>query len=205
MNNRIFFGITGTIVGNLLFFTMVSLLTTGSSFKITTYDPDTLIQPQTATALPQENDSVSDSDPTGASCLVSSRFPEKILRWCPIITQYARKHAIQPDLIAALIWQESGGNPGAYSHSGAVGLMQIMASDGIAASFMCVNGPCFKDRPTIQQLEDPEFNVAFGTRMLGRLVRKYGNLRDALKAYGPMDVGYYYAEKVLGIYQSYKN
>jgi len=44
-------------------------------------------------------------------------------------------------LIAAVILQESGGDPSAYSSSGAVGLMQVMPRDGIAAEFMCVNGP----------------------------------------------------------------
>jgi len=39
--------------------------------------------------------------------------------------------------------------------------------------------------------------------MLAGLVGKTGNLRDALKSYGPMNVGYYYADKVLGIYQNY--
>jgi hypothetical protein len=39
--------------------------------------------------------------------------------------------------------------------------------------------------------------------MLENLHAKFGNLRDALKSYGPMDVGYYYADLVLGIYQNY--
>lgn len=140
---------------------------------------------------------------TNSSCEISSRFPETITQWCPLITQYALSANLDPDLIAALIWQESGGNPSAYSHSGAVGLMQVMPRDGIAASFQCPNGPCFKDRPYTQELQNPEFNVKFGTQFLADLVARKGNLRDALKAYGPMDVGYSYAEKVLNIFQNY--
>jgi soluble lytic murein transglycosylase-like protein len=68
-----------------------------------------------------------------------------------------------------------------------------------------VNGPCFTNRPSIKELEDPDFNVKYGTGMLSGLVNKHGNIRDALRAYGPMDVGYYYADKVLNIYQNYKN
>jgi hypothetical protein len=41
--------------------------------------------------------------------------------------------------------------------------------------------------------------------MLAGLVGKHGNIRDALKSYGPMDVGYYYADKVMGIYERYGN
>lgn len=143
-------------------------------------------------------------DSSLAECRVSGRYPEKVRQWCQVITYYADKHGLDPDLIAALIWQESGGNPLAYSHSGAVGLMQVMPRDGLAANFMCKNGPCFTHRPSIDELQDPGFNVNYGTRMLAGLNGKYGNLRDALKYYGPMDVGYYYADKVLGIYQSYK-
>jgi hypothetical protein len=136
-------------------------------------------------------------------CGVSAQFPQKITRWCELITHYANKHNLDPDLVAALVWLESGGNELAYSRSGAVGLMQIMPSDGLAASFMCVNGPCFRDRPSMEELQDPEFNIAFGTRFLAGLIRRNGNLRDALKSYGPMDAGYSYSDKVLSIFNRY--
>jgi soluble lytic murein transglycosylase-like protein len=81
--------------------------------------------------------------------------------------------------------------------------MQVMPSDGPSASFMCANGPCFSDRPTIQELNDPEFNISYGTRMLAGLMRKTGDVREALRSYGPMDAGYTYADKVLGLFQRY--
>jgi soluble lytic murein transglycosylase-like protein len=138
-------------------------------------------------------------------CQVSASFPKKVRKWCPLITRYAREAGLSPDLIAALILQESEGNPNAYSHSGAVGLMQVMPRDGLAASFRCRGGPCFQDRPTIAELKDPEFNVSYGTRMLARLARIHkGDLREALRAYGPMDVGYRYADIVLSLYKKYR-
>jgi soluble lytic murein transglycosylase-like protein len=137
-------------------------------------------------------------------CDVSTLFPKKITRWCSLITQYARKHNLDPDLVAALVWLESGGNEQAYSHSGAVGLMQVMPRDGLAASFMCANGPCFKDRPSSDELRNPEYNIAFGTRYLAGLIHRSGNLRDALRSYGPMDAGYTYSDKVLSIFNRYK-
>ena len=79
-------------------------------------------------------------------CQVSRSFPNQIRRWCILISFYAGHNDLPPDLIAALIWQESGGDPEAYSHSGAVGLMQVMPRDGIAAHFICQNGPCFASR-----------------------------------------------------------
>jgi hypothetical protein len=139
-----------------------------------------------------------------AQCLVSNNFPESILQWCLEISKYSAEYDLSPNLIAAVMLQESGGDPFAYSHSGAVGLMQIMPRDGIASSFMCINGPCFTSRPSIVELQNPEFNIEYGTRMLANLRARYGDIRDALKFYGPMDVGYTYADKVLAIYDNYQ-
>lgn len=137
-------------------------------------------------------------------CQVSDKFPAKVFRWCPIITRYSEEANLHPDLVTALILQESGGNPRVISHSGAVGLMQVMPKDGTATKFMCKNGPCFSERPTTIELQDPEFNVRFGTRMLRELVDHYGeDFREALKAYGPTDVGYRYADIVLAIFKRY--
>ena len=140
----------------------------------------------------------------GGECLVSHRFPEGILQWCAIITKFASEAELPPNLIAAVMLQESGGDAMAYSSSGAVGLMQVMPRDGIAASFECINGPCFASRPTIEELQNPEYNVEYGTRMLAGLVNKLGSPREALTAYGPMDAGYSYADRVLAIYENYR-
>ena len=136
-------------------------------------------------------------------CRVSDSFPEEVRQWCELITQYADEHNVAPDLVAAVIWLESGGKATAYSRSGAVGLMQVMPRDGIAEKFQCINGPCFASRPTIEELEDPAYNIEYGTRMLAGLFERKNSWRDALRSYGPMDVGYSYADKVLAIYERY--
>ena len=141
---------------------------------------------------------------TGTNCEVSHRFPLGIMQWCELITSFASQVELPPNLIAAVILQESGGDARAYSSSGAVGLMQIMPRDGIAATFECTNGPCFASRPTIDELQDPGYNVEYGTRLLAGLIAKLGNPREALKAYGPMDVDYSYADKVLAIFENYR-
>ena len=143
-------------------------------------------------------------DSSDLPCRVSSQYPHDVLQWCGWITYFAEAHDLSPDLVAGLVWYESGGKPGAISRSGAVGLMQVMPRDGPAAKFMCVNGPCFASRPTRQELEDPEFNLEFGTRMLSGLVSRHQSLRDGLKSYGPAGVGYTYADKVLAIYERYR-
>ena len=168
-----------------------------------------IVEPDLASAnAPISSELTESNDNTNTfeddQCQINKNFPNNLLQWCNLITKYANQNQVDPNLIAAMIWQESGGDPEAYSKSGAVGLMQIMPRDGLAANFQCINGPCFKSRPTIQELLDPEYNIQFGTKMISNLINRHGNERDALKAYGPMNVDYYYADIVLGIYSKYK-
>jgi soluble lytic murein transglycosylase-like protein len=134
----------------------------------------------------------------GAECSISASYPQSVQQWCEIVEQYSRENGLDPNLVSAVMLRESAGQPDAYSKSGAVGLLQVMPRDGKASSFVCKNGPCFADRPSMQELFDPEYNVSYGTRMLASLIDHYGDLREALKAYGPKDVGYYYADLVIG-------
>jgi hypothetical protein len=135
---------------------------------------------------------------------LSGQYPQSILQWSDIIADASQQHGLDPNLIAAIILEESNGDSQAYSRSGAVGLMQVMPRDGIAASFMCVNGPCFTNRPSMQELFDPHFNIQYGAEMIGGLLNKYGDLREALKSYGPKDIGYQYADQVLNTYSIYQ-
>lgn len=137
-------------------------------------------------------------------CSLPGSYPEKIRQWCHLIEASAQQTGLPVKLIAAVMLQESGGDPLAYSSSGAVGLMQVMPRDGLAAEFMCVNGPCFTSRPTIEELQDPAFNVAYGSQMLADLYAKHGTYREALFRYGPMDIGYHYADLVLKIRDNYQ-
>ncbi|KAF0109883.1 MAG: hypothetical protein FD147_2005 [Chloroflexi bacterium] len=147
----------------------------------------------------QSNQSEESSGNPSAQCAFFNRYPDKILPWCTLIETFAVKYGVDALLIAAVMLQESGGQPEVMSSSGAVGLMQVMPSDGVSASFQCINGPCFASRPTIIELKDPVFNIDYGVRMLAGLIERYGDVREAIKSYGPYDVGYIYADKVLAI------
>jgi len=136
-------------------------------------------------------------------CGLHAGYPENVQRWCSLIERYASDHGLDPNLVAAVMLLESAGNPEAYSRSGAVGLMQVMPRDGLAAAFQCKNGPCFSARPSMAELYDPDFNVSYGVRMLAGLYQRTSSLREALRAYGPGDAGYTYADKVLGIYAAH--
>jgi len=146
----------------------------------------------------------SHSEPYEKNCSLPTSYPEPVRQWCQMIESASIETGIPSNLIAAVILQESGGDPLSYSSSGAVGLMQIMPRDGLAEAFMCVNGPCFSSRPTIKELHEPAFNVSYGALMLAGLYAKHGSYREALFRYGPMDVGYHYADLVLKIWENYQ-
>jgi len=205
--------IRGLVFGNLIVILLTSALSANASTptieaQSSAGQAASIVESNAQLAVPQEaqpvvEQSPADNAPDPGDCQVSPAFPESVRQWCGVITRMAQEVGLPADLIAAVIWQESGGDPLAVSRSGAVGLMQVMPRDGTAASFTCVNGPCFSSRPHSDQLRDPEFNVEYGTQMLARLFERHGNLREALKAYGPLDRGYTYADRVLALYHQY--
>ena len=149
-------------------------------------------------SLAVQNEPVPEVAPQ-VDCGLPNGVMDSVRQWCGQIESAAEKYNVDSSLIAAVMMQESGGQPEVISASGAVGLMQVMPSDGVASSFMCANGPCFAARPSTSELLDPAFNLDYGARMIAGLIQKYGDARDALRAYGPYNVGYYYADKVLAI------
>ena len=87
---------------------------------------------------------------------LSPYWHEDVRRWEALIGKHAAQHGVDPDLVAAIIHVESRGNPGAISHSGAVGLMQVMARES-----------GYTSRPPRAELLDPATNIEWGLRILG--------------------------------------
>jgi soluble lytic murein transglycosylase-like protein len=87
-----------------------------------------------------------------------------------LIESSSKEQGVKPDLIRAVINEESGGRPCAVSSKGAQGLMQLMPA---TANELGVKDPF-----------DPRQNVNAGTQLLKQLLTKYsGDISLALSAY----------------------
>ena len=112
----------------------------------------------------------------------SEWFQKKYLYPFPyqnLVYQYSLEHNLDPFLVAGLIRTESKFVPQAVSPIGALGLMQIMPETG-----QWLAGQIGRRDFQVQDLTDPETNIAFGTWYLASLKREFqDNEVLALAAY----------------------
>ncbi len=88
----------------------------------------------------------------------------------PLVREAARANQLQPELIRAVMRQESGFRPCAISEKGALGLMQLM--------------PATVEQFAVRDPFDAKENVSAGARLLRQLLTQFkGDLRLALSAY----------------------
>jgi soluble lytic murein transglycosylase-like protein len=87
-----------------------------------------------------------------------------------LVHRLSTENGLDPKLVDSVVRVESGYNPSAVSHKGALGLMQLM--------------PDTARRLEVDDPFDPEQNVRGGIRELDRLIERYsGNLQLVLAAY----------------------
>jgi soluble lytic murein transglycosylase len=104
------------------------------------------------------------------------RYP---LEYDAIVHGHARNYRLEPALLAAVIYRESGFDAGAESGAGAIGLMQLTPDTAKGIALRTGGG-----RFQVSDLYDPELNVRYGSWYLRHLLDSYdGDLRRALAAY----------------------
>ena len=94
---------------------------------------------------------------------VNLRFP---LAYQETITEQAQKNNISPPWAFAIARRESSFMPDAHSGAGARGVMQIMPATARHVA---------KRPVSIRKLNDPEQNIALGTKYLSQLLTKHDN------------------------------
>jgi len=121
-----------------------------------------------------------------------------------IIVQVAGRYEVDPHLIRAIIFAESGYNPKAKSKRGARGLMQLMPTTARALG--------------VKNVFDPEENIDGGVRYFRSLLDRFeGDVKLALAAYNagsrhvrnyegipPFKATQHYIKKVLKFHQKFK-
>jgi len=135
----------------------------------------------------------------------SESLPVAVRPWAPLLWRASGGDLERATLLAAVVQVESSGRPEIVSRTGAVGLMQVQP-----ATARDLHRWYGKALPSPARLRDPRVNIAFGARYLDRLIRRFGDLRDALEAYyrGPRAVARWrrrgetrrpYADRVLRV------
>jgi len=92
-----------------------------------------------------------------ASMISPKDIAKSISSWEHHVKRYSSKYGIDPDLVRAIIYAESKGDPFVISRRGAQGLMQIMP---VTADFMGISNPF-----------DPEENIKAGVKYIDWLMR----------------------------------
>ena len=102
------------------------------------------------------------------------------LNWWSTIQQEARRHNLDPYLVAGLIRQESVFNPQARSRANAHGLMQFIPSTARAVARKYSVG---RGTVTVTDLYNPTLNIQLGTAYISQLIERFGRFEYVAAAY----------------------
>jgi hypothetical protein len=127
----------------------------------------------TAVSVPPAQASTGLKRTHNSSPILSPIWGPNIRQWDNQIQALSRTYGLDPDLIAAVIREESNGDYLAISQAGAVGLMGVMPS-----------GPGLEWRPQPEELLNPAVNLRWGVAILSEIMRQAGgDPFSALAAY----------------------
>jgi soluble lytic murein transglycosylase len=96
------------------------------------------------------------------------------------IARSAKRHEVNPYLVAAMIDAESDWEEGITSEAGAVGLMQVLPE---TAEDLRDRGLVDEETVSGGDLSDPAVNIEYGTAYIRLLVERYHEIETAVAAY----------------------
>ena len=134
-------------------------------FKYAALGHEGITLPNTTLTRDQRFDMLFEQLPVSPLFRRAATIMERIAPWDQYIEKYAPSFGIDPDLVRAIVFAESGGNPDAVSPMGAAGLMQIMPG---TAKFVGIGDPF-----------DPEQNILGGVRYLSFLAHGLPQMNDS--------------------------
>ena len=121
-----------------------------------------------AAAQPEDDGGDQPAAALPADLAWASKLPAAGQPWAEAISDAAVANDVDPRLMAALVWSESGFNPNAVSHAGAIGLAQLMPT---TAAMLGVDP------------WDPHQNLDGGARYLAMRIVQFGSVELGLAAY----------------------
>jgi len=143
----------------------VSTKNRGNLFKSQTNVLDTRASSQYKASVRLQPAAINTPTKWGAAKVYTGSYRGEFLS---MAKEAARKHSVPEDLFLRLVQQESGWQPTALSHKGAIGLAQLMPG---TAAILRVDP------------HDPRQNLEGGARYLAMQYRAFGSWRLALAAY----------------------
>ena len=141
------------------------MIETGSSGSVAKKEKTQIVNKEMAIPTMTVNKEKSEAENHGKRHIYNSVFnPEDIIEslkpWEQYIEKYSMEFGVDPDLVRAIIYAESRGDPYVISRVGALGLMQIMPN---TAEIMEINNPL-----------DPGENIKAGVKYISMLFKNGG-------------------------------
>ncbi|MCC7430111.1 transglycosylase SLT domain-containing protein [bacterium] len=114
--------------------------------------------------------------------LNSDHISKRAEKYLPFVETYSQKFGVEPELVLAIIRNESAFNPVVTSVCNgkpcATGLMQLVPWSGGKTAF---NSLGFEGQPTRDYLKDPEKNIELGTKYLSILMEIFKEIQHETK------------------------
>lgn len=108
--------------------------------------------------------------------------PDQVRKWYEPAKDWAEYYGLPWQVVLAIIWQESAGDPQAVGSSGEVGLMQlkdIAVQDARESGYQV----------PADWINNPLSNIVAGVSFLDLQRKRTGSIREALKAYNQGEAG----------------